>query len=170
MFFLADFSVIKPDPGLLIWTIVIFAIFWSLMAKYGFKPMAQALKDRENEIQNSLDEAKKAREEVSSMKTEHARLFREAQEEKALILKEAKEAKDGILAEARNKAGEETKRMIQEAKLAIDNQKMAAITDIKNQAGMMAIDIAEKVIRKNLKGDAAQESFVQDLVNELNIN
>ena len=168
--FLADFSVIKPEPGLILWTTIIFILFWSLIGKFGFKPIANALKERENDIQDALDEAKKAREEMSNLKAENDKLMAKAQEERALILKEAKESKNAIIAEAREKAGEEAKRIVETAKVDIENQRKAAITDLKNQLGSMAIEIAEQVIRKELKNNKEQETFVNTLVDDMKLN
>lgn len=170
MIFLLDFSPIKPDFGLLFWSTVIFGLFWLMIGKFAFRPIAEALKKRENDIQDSLDQAKKAREEMSNLKAENEELLKLAQEERQKILREAKEAKDAIVAEAREKAKDESKRIVAEAKELIENQKMAAIVDLKNQAGRMAIEIAEKILRKDLAGDAEQEAFVKKLVDDTKLN
>ncbi|GJM32040.1 MAG: hypothetical protein DHS20C18_10410 [Saprospiraceae bacterium] len=168
--FLADFSVIRPEPGLLIWTILIFGLFWFLMSKFAFKPIQQGLKKREDDIRNSLEEAKRAREEVSNMQAKNEALLAEAREERSKILKEAKEIKDSIITEAKDKAKEEAKKIVTSAKQEIENQRMAAITDLKNQAGNMAVQIAELLLRKELKDKADQEGFVKSLVEEIKMN
>ena len=170
MIFLADFTPIRPDFGLLFWTTVIFLIFWWMMAKYAFNPIKDALKTREADIQGALDEAKRAREDMQNLKSENEKILAEARTERANILKEAKEVKESIINEAKTKAKEDAQRIVASAKTEIENQKMAAMIDVKNKAGMMALDIAEKVLRKELKGDAAQESYVNDLVDEIKLN
>ncbi|HMR44094.1 MAG TPA: F0F1 ATP synthase subunit B [Saprospiraceae bacterium] len=170
MIFLLDFSPIKPDFGLLFWSTVIFGLFWLMIGKFAFRPIANALKKREEDIQTSLDQAKKAREEMANLKSENEELLKLAQEERQKILREAKEAKDAIVAEAREKAKDESKRIVAEAKELIENQKMAAIVDLKNQAGRMAIEIAEKIMRKDLAGDTEQEAFVKKLVDDTKLN
>lgn len=170
MIFLADFSVIKPDFGLLFWTAVIFLLFWFLIGKAAFKPIAEALKKREDDIQNSLDEAKRARQEMSNLKAENEELLAQAREERSKILKEAKEVRDNIIAEAKEKANDEAQKIVAQAKEQIENQKQAAMTELKNQVGGMALSIAEKVIRKELAGNAEQETFVNSLVNEIKLN
>ncbi len=110
MIFLADFSVIRPEPGLLIWTLLIFLLFWFLMSRFAFKPIAEGLKKRETDIQDALDQAKKAREEMANMQAENEKLLAQAREERALILKEAKEAKEEIIAEAKDRANNEYRR------------------------------------------------------------
>lgn len=170
LLFLADFSVIRPEPGLFVWTVLIFAIFWWLMAKYAFKPIQQALKAREDDIQNSLDEAKRAREEMANLTAENEKLLAQASEERAKILKEAKQAKEEIIKEAKEKAKEDAQKIIANAKNEIENLRMAAVTDLKNQVGNISIDIAEKILREKLQGDKAQEGFVKTLVDEIKLN
>jgi F-type H+-transporting ATPase subunit b len=170
MFFIAEFSVIRPDWGLFFWAIVIFAIFWFFIGKFAFGPIADALEKRENDIQNALDQAKLAREEMQKLQADNEKLVQEAREERGKILKEAKDAKDAIIREAREQAKVEANKMILNAKVEIDAQKNAAIAEVKNQLGNMALDIAGKVIRKELTDDKDQIGFVDKLVDELNLN
>lgn len=169
-FILAGLPPFQPTPGLIFWSVLIFLLFWIIIGRSAFKPITKALKAREDQIQNALDEAKKAREEIASLKADNDRLFREAQAEKALIIKEAKETKDEILKEARTQAQVEGKRMINEAKELIENQKNAAMTEIKNEVGTMAIDIASKILQKDLGNDDSNKNFVKGLVNDLKLN
>ena len=168
--FLADFSVIKPDPGLIFWTSIIFILVWVTLGRMAFGPIQNALKRREQDIQNALDEARKARQEMANLKSENEELLKQAQEERAAILKEAKEAKNSIIEEARTQAKEEYRRIVTDAKEAIENQRMAMIVDLKNQLGVISIDIAEKILHKELKGDKQQEQFVKTLVDEIKLN
>ncbi len=170
MFFLADFNVIRPDFGLLFWTSLIFILFWLLIGKFAFKPIAQALRKRENDIQGALDEAKAAREEMANLKAENEKILVAAREERASILKEAKEAKNQMISEAKESAKSEANKILNSAKAEIENQKKQALSDIKNQVGIMALDIAEKVIKKDLKSDSNQQSFVESLVNDIKMN
>lgn len=170
LFFLADFSVIKPDPGLVLWTSLIFLIVWGGLGTLAFKPIQQALKKRSQDIQDSLDEAKRARQDMANLKSENEQLLAQAREERAQILKEAKEAKESIISEAREKAKEEAHKIVNNAKQEIENQRMALIHDLKNQMGLMAIDIAERVMRKELKNDTEQVKYVNTLVDEMKMN
>ena len=167
---LADFSPIKPDLGLILWTTIIFCLFWWLMKKYAFGPIAEALIVRENDIQGALDEAKKAKEEMANMQAENEALLQKAREERAALLKEAKDTKNSIISEAKKKAKDEANKIVSEARTEIDNQKKAAIAEVKNQVGDMAIQIAEKILRNELKGDKDQEKFVTTLIKEINAN
>ena len=170
LFILADFSPIKPDFGLLFWTLLIFLLFWGIIGKFAFRPIKDALKKREDDIQDALDEAKKAREEIANMKSENAALLAEAREERTKILQEAKETRNATIAEAKNKAKEEANKIISNAKNEIENEKKAAILELKNQVGNLALEIAEKVIRKEMKSDNEQETFVNKLVDEIDLN
>jgi len=170
MIYLAEFSVIRPEWGLLIWSTVIFVLFWALVGKFAFGPIRDALKKREGDIQDALDEAKNAREEMANLKAENEQILAQAREERSNILKEAKAAKDAIVNEAKTKAKEESQRIVANAKAEIETQKTAAILDVKNQAGMMALSIAEKIIKKQLTGDSEQEKFANSLIDEIKLN
>ena len=168
--FLADFSVIRPEPGLMVWTLIIFAIFWFLMAKFAFKPIQQALKSREQDIQQALDQAKKAREEVEGVQAQNEQILIEAIEERSKILKEAKDAKDAIVNEAREQAKEEASRILARARQDIENQRMAAVIDMKNQIGNFALEIAQKVLQKELENDQNRETFVKGQIENIKLN
>lgn len=170
MFFLADFNVIRPEPGLFFWSIVIFAIFWFLIGKLAFKPIANALEKRENDIQDALDQAKKAKEEMQKLQADNEQLIQEAREERSKILKEAKDAKESIIKEAREQAKVEANKLIANAKVEIESQKNAAIADVKNQLGSMALEIAEKVLKKELANNKDQINYVDKLVDDMNLN
>jgi F-type H+-transporting ATPase subunit b len=170
LIFLADFTVIRPDFGMVFWTLLIFSLFWFLMSRFAFKPIANALKEREDDIQSSLDQAKKAREEMQHLKAKNEELLALAQEERGKILQEAKMAKDTIIAEAKEKAREESHRIVVNAKQEIENMRMAAVIDLKNQVGSIAVDIAEKILQRELKEKNDQERYVKGLVDEMKIN
>ena len=170
MLFLADFNVLKPEPGLLFWTSVIFLIFWFLMSKFAFKPIGNALKQRELDIQSALDEAKKAREEMSQLQAQNEILLAQAREERSAILKEAKEAKEEIISEAKERAGAEYKRKVESAIQDIENQKQAALVSLKNQAGQMAVEIAEKLLSRELGNKPEQEAYAKSLAEKINLN
>lgn len=167
---LMEFNPIKPDLGLILWTTVIFGIFWLLIAKTAFKPIANALMKRESDIQEALDEAKKAKEEMSNLKAANEKLLAEAREERSKMLKEAKETKNQIISDARQAAKEEASKVMSQASLDIENQKKAAMMEVKNEVGAIALSIAEKVIRKELAGNSEQENFVNSLVKDLSLN
>lgn len=170
MFYLVDFSVIKPDAGLIFWTTIIFLLFWFMIGRLAFRPIATALRKREDDIQSALDQAAIAKEEMAKLKADNEKLLMEAREERANMLREANDAKNEIITEAKVKAKSEADRIVKSAKAEIENQKKAAINEVKNQVGAIALEIAEKVIRKELSSDANQSSFVNQLVDDIKFN
>jgi F-type H+-transporting ATPase subunit b len=128
------------------------------------------LKDREQGIADALGEANKARNEVANLKAENEQILAQAREERAKMLKEAKDVATGIVAESKENAKIEANKIMVAAKQDIENMKQSALTEVKNQVGNMALDIAEKVIRRELKGDANQVAFVNTLAKEMNLN
>jgi F-type H+-transporting ATPase subunit b len=170
MVLLTEFSVFIPEPGLLIWTCIIFVLFWFIMSRFAWKPLVSALNQRSDDIQGALDEAKKAREEMANLQAENEKLLAQAREERSAILKEAKEAKDEIIAEAKERANQEYNRRMQSAMQDIENQKMAALVELKNKSGQMAIDIAEKILRKELGNNADQVAYAKNLAEQIKLN
>ncbi len=165
-----DFNPIKPDFGLIAWTAFIFLIFWFMMAKFAFGPIRDALKKRNGDIEDALAMAEKAKSEMANLKSENEALMAQTREERALILREAKETRESIVKEAKEKAKEEANRIVTEARQEIANQKVAAMAEIKGEAGNMALQIAEKIIRKQLAGDADQLAYANGLVDDMKLN
>ena len=164
------FDPLRPDPGLFLWTVIIFFLFWILIGKYAFRPIADAIKKREDDIQEALDEARKARTEMDSLKSSNESLLQEAREERGKILKEAKDIKDSIIGEAQQKAKEEASRIITDAHVEIEAQKNAALDEIRKSVGKISIDIAENVLKRELKDEKAQEDYAQSLVDQIKLN
>ena len=166
MIYLAEFSVINPDPGLLFWTVVIFLLVWIILGKFAFKPIASALKSREDSIDSALKAAEEAKLEMKRLTAQNEQILIEAREERATMLKESKQAGERIVAEAKEKAKEESSKLIAQAKQEIQNQKVAAIAEVKNQAGQMAVDIAGRLVKQELKGGKEQDALVASLIEE----
>ncbi|THH41655.1 F0F1 ATP synthase subunit B [Neolewinella litorea] len=166
--FLADFSVIKPDFGLIFWTVIIFLVLYAILGKLAWKPIQRALRRRDDEIQTSIDEAKRARAEMQAQADENQRLLIEAREERTRIITEAERQSKEMIAAAKNEAREAAQKVASDARRDIDNMRKAAMVDLKKEVGSMAIEIAEKILQKDLKSDANQEAFVRELVRDLN--
>ena len=128
------------------------------------------LREREDAIDGALNEANKAREEMKQLKFDNEKLLKEAKEERDAILTEARKIKEKMIEEARMKAGQEAQRVIDGAKERIENEKMAAIVDLKNQIAQLSIEIAEKVIKTELAEDKKHEELIQRLIKEIKIN
>src|SRR5689334_11139532 len=150
-------KLLTPDPGLLLWTLLAFLIVFLILRKYAWPAIIKGLKEREESISNSLATAERVKAEMAQLKSENEALMAKAREERAVMLKEAKEATTKMIAEAKDKAKSEYDRIIADAQTAIQQQKNAALTDVKNQVGNLVIEVAEKVLRKELANKAEQE-------------
>lgn len=170
MLILAQFSVIEPEIGMVLWTTLVFLLVWLVLGRVAFKPISKALKDREESIDNALKSADQARQEMANLNAKNEELLKQAAEERSKMLKEAKETKDSIIKVAEEEAKKKANTIIENAQREINNYKQAALTDVKNQAGVLALEIAEKVIRKELKGNTEQEAFVSSLIDDIKLN
>ena len=160
---------VTPDYGTLFWMVIIFGIVLFILKKFAWKPILKALKDRESSIANALSTADKAREEVQGLKADHEKIIAEARKEKDVILKEAKEVKDKLLAEAKGQAAKEGQKIVETARLQIEAEKEAAISEIKQQVAELSVLIAEKVIQKELKDKKTQEGMIEGLLKDLKL-
>jgi len=161
---------LKPEFGLLIWTLLAFLVVFLILKKFAWPAITKGLKDREMSIADSLATAEKVREEMSQLKSENEALLAQAREERAKLLKEARETKDKIINDAKDLARIEANKILVEAQAAIDTQKMAALTEVKNQIGKLVIEVSEKVLRKELENKGAQEAHIMGLVDEVKLN
>jgi F-type H+-transporting ATPase subunit b len=128
------------------------------------------MNEREQGIADSLSTAERVRGEMALLKSENEELLVKAREERALMLKEAKETKEKIINEAREQAKIETNKIIVDAQSAIDQQKMAAITDLKNQIGNLVIEVSEKILRRELNNKEEQETYIKQLADNVKLN
>jgi F-type H+-transporting ATPase subunit b len=163
-------ELLKPEFGLFFWTLCIFLVILFLLSKFAWKPIVAALKEREDGINIALQSAEKARGEMALLTADNQRILNEAKEEKSKIIKEAKDAAERIRTQTTDQAKVEAAKILTDAKLEIENQKNAALIDIKNQIGTLATEVAEKMIRKELKKDGEQTNYVNQLVNEIKLN
>ena len=170
MFILADFSPIKPELGLLVWTVVIFGLFWIIMRNFAFKPIIDALEKRDGSIQKAMEDSKAARAQMESFKEESAQFLGEARAEQSAIMKEARAAKDKIINDAKEVARGEANKIIGSSRTEIDAEKTSALTELKKNSGVFALEIAEKVIQKQLMGKDDNESFANGLINDIKLN
>ena len=163
-------DLVTPSIGLVFWTAISFLILLVLLKKLAWKPMLGAIHERERSIEDALNRADLAREEMARLSSENEALLKQARVERDEILKEAKEIKDQIVAEAKNAAQEEGNKMIEKAKVEINNQKVAALREVKNQVASLSLDIAEKVLRKQFNDKQKQDALVSDLLNDVKLN
>ncbi len=163
-------DLVIPSIGLIFWTSLVFIILLFLLAKFAWKPILKSVKERETKIETALEASEKAREEMAALKSQNEDLRKEALVERDALLKEAREMKDKIVSEAKNTAKEEGERIIESAREVITNEKMAAVTEIKNQVATLSIEIAEKIVKEKLSTDEKQKTLVDGLVKEINLN
>ena len=163
-------DLVTPSLGLVVWTAISFLILLVLLKKLAWKPMLGAIHERERSIEEALNKADLAREEMARLSNENESLLKQARIERDEILKEAKELKDQIVADAKNAAQEEGAKMIEKAKVEINNQKVAALREVKNQVASLSLDIAEKVLRKQFNDKQKQDALVSDLLNDVKLN
>ncbi len=163
-------KLLTPEFGLLIWTLLAFLIVFFILRKLAWPAIIQGLNERESSIADALASAQRVKEEMAQLKSENEALLAKAREERALLLKEARETKDRIIGEAKEQAKEEAAKIMAETQVAIQAQKMAALTEVKNQMGKLVIEVSEKVLRKQLENASAQEAHIQGLVNEVKLN
>jgi len=163
-------GLVTPNPGTIVWMLIIFGIVLFILRKFAWKPILNALKDREDSISQALNSAEEAKREVAGLKADNEKIIAEARQEKNVILREAKEIKDRIIMEAKEKATEETNKTIVLAKQQIEAEKDAAISELKRQVAELSVLIAEKVIRKELSNKTEQEKMVDGLIDEIKLN
>jgi len=163
-------DLLTPDLGLMVWNLIGFLIVLLILRKFAWKPILKSLKDRETGIADALTTAEKVKAEMAQLKNENESLMAKAREERAIMIKEAKEASNKMIAEAKDKARAEYDKIVAEAQQAIQQQKNAAITDVKNQVGNLVIEVAEKVLRKELANKAEQEKYIQQLAEGVKLN
>ncbi len=163
-------KLLTPEFGLLIWTLLAFLVVFFILAKKAWPAIIKGLRDREEGIANSLATAEKVKAEMAHLQNENQALLAAAREERAQLLKEARETKDRIINEAKEQAKVEAAKIIAETQAAINTQKMAALTEVKNQVGKLVIEVSEKVLRKELANKEAQESHIKGLVDEVKLN
>jgi len=163
-------DLLTPSFGLIIWTLLAFLIVFFILKKYAWPAITKGLKEREQGIADALSTAEKVKAEMAEMKSEHEALLAQAREERAQILKEARETKEKIINESKEAAKAEASKIMAESLAAIEAQKMAAVTDVKNQIGKMVVEVSEKILRRELNNKPDQEAHIKGLVNEVKLN
>ena len=163
-------DLLLPHLGLIVWTILAFLIVLFILKKFAWKPILKGLNDREANIANSIASAEKVKLEMAQLKNENEALLASAREERAAMLKEAKEIKDKMINEAKQEAKVQAAKIITDAHASINQQKMAAITDLKNQVGNLVIEVSEKILRRELANKSEQEGYIKQLADEVKLN
>ncbi len=161
---------VTPDIGTIFWMLLMFIIVLVILRKFAWKPILNALRNREQSIEESLRSAEKAKKEMEKLQADNEKILAEARKERDKMLKETKKNSERILNEAKNKAGDESKKIIQTARIQIENEKNAAIADIRDQVAELSVDIAEKILKEKLKDDKAQQELMEKLLKDIKMN
>ena len=163
-------ELVKPAFGLIFWMCVSFGLILFILKKFAWKPILNMLSEREESIQSALDAAEKAKTEMRLMKSDNERILNEARAERDALLKDAREIREKMISESKGIASKEGDRLLKIARENIQNEKMAAITELKNQVAVLSIEIAEKILKAELSSDEKQKALVKNLLQDINLN
>lgn len=161
---LLDSSLLIPDPGLVLWMIIVFGILVFLLGKFAWKPIMAGLKEREGEIENALRMAEETRAEMAKLKSDNEKLLAEARKQRDEIIAEAKEVANRIKSDATEVAKGEGARILEEARATIHHEKEVMVAEVKKDVAGLAIEVAEKILRKELSDKSAQKSYIDNLI------
>ena len=156
--------------SLVFWTTLIFIVFFFLMKKFAWKPILGAVKSREESINQALAAAENAKKEIQNLKSDNEKLLAEARAERDMMMKEAREIKEKMISDAKNEAQLQGEKMIQQAKIAIESEKNAAMSEMKNQVSSLSIEIAEKLLKTQLADNSSQTALVERMLDEVKLN
>jgi F-type H+-transporting ATPase subunit b len=163
-------ELVTPGIGLIFWTTLVFLIVLFLLKKMAWGPILSTIKEREDAIENALLAAEKAQEEIEKLKIYNDSVLKEAKAERDNILKAGREAKEAMIAEGKERASKEAETIIKAARETIHNEKMAAITELKNQVASLSIEIAEKILKGQLSDDQKQKALIKNMIDDVNLN
>jgi len=163
-------DLLTPEFGLFFWTLLAFLTVFFILRKFAWKPILNMLGEREKGIADSIATAERVKAEMSQLKSENEKLLAQAREERTVMLREAKEMKDKIIGEAKEQAKTEANKIIVDAQHQITQQKNAALTEVKNEIGSLAIGVAEKILRKQLSATEGQEMYMKMIADDIKLN
>lgn len=163
-------ELLLPGFGLVFWTTLSFGVVLFLLGKFAWPVILKSIREREESIEQALDAAEKAKEELKGLQANNEKLLKEAQEERFNILNRAKENANKMVEEAKSKASEEANKVLESAKTEIANQKQAAIIELKNVSGKLAVEIASQILKKELSDNTNQQELVEAVAKDLNLN
>lgn len=167
---LLNSALLNPNPGLVIWQLIVFGILVFILRKFAWTPIINGLKEREGEIEGALKMAEETRAEMAKLKADNDKLVAEARRERDEIVKEAKEAANRLITEAKADAQTQSAKILEDARATIAHEKEVMIASVKQDVANLSIEIAEKILRKELSDKAAQQSYVSALVADAKLN
>ncbi len=163
-------GLVMPDFGLFFWMLVSFSILLFVLKRFAWGPILKALSDREKSIEEALKSAENAKEEMINLQSGNEVILKKAILEREKIVKEARELKDSIIRDARNEATVEANKVLEHAKVTIERERLAAISDIKNLITNFSIEIAEKILKEKLADESRQKELIQNYIDQINLN
>lgn len=163
-------GLVTPDYGLLFWMVLTFLVVLYILKKFAWGPILTSLKAREDSIEEALDAAEKAREEMGKLKADNEKILAEARNERSQMLKEAKDLQQKMIDEAKQKAAQEADKMIEAARRSIENEKEAAISEMKENIASLSILIAEKILKKQLEDPHKQKELMDQYLKNIKLN
>ncbi|MCB0485976.1 MAG: F0F1 ATP synthase subunit B [Flavobacteriaceae bacterium] len=163
-------DLVTPGIGLVFWTALTFLVLLFILRKFAWKPILGAVSDREKSIRDALAEADKARQEMQNINADNERILKEARAERDTMLKEARDIKNSMIEEAKEEAKAQANKLVEQARTTIQNEKLAAITELKNQVAELSINIAEKVVKEELSNKDKQLKLVDQMLDEVKLN
>jgi F-type H+-transporting ATPase subunit b len=163
-------SLTTPAIGTVVWTTLIFSLFFYVLSKFAWKPILNAVKARDEMIKGSLEAAEKAREDMMRLQSDNEAILKKAREEREVILKDARDVRDKLIAEAKGKASEEAEKIVEKARIGIESEKRKALAEIHDQVATLSVDIASKLLGEQLKKTGEQEKLIDNYLKEINFN
>lgn len=164
------FSIVAFEYGLIFWMSLTFLTVLFILAKFAWKPIMKAIKDREKSIEDALQSAENAKAEMNNLKAENEKILQAARNERDTMLKEAREIREKMIAESKATAKAEGDKLLAQARESIQNEKMAAVTELKNQVAQLSIEIAEKIIARELSSENKQKELIGDMLKSVKLN
>lgn len=163
-------SLVTPAIGTIVWTLIIFGMLLVLLRIFAWKPIMGAIKAREDSIKGSLEAADEARLDMERLKADNDAIMKEARKERDVLMKEGREARDKMLGEAKDQAKTEADRIVEKARLGIEKEKQSAISEVRNLVADLSVDIAEKILKENLKNQPEQDKLINRLLDDVDLN
>ncbi|CAL68211.1 F0F1 ATP synthase subunit B [Christiangramia forsetii] len=163
-------DLITPEIGLFFWQTIVFLILLFLMAKFAWKPILGSVRNREQSINDALASAEKARKEMQNLQSDNEQLLKEARAERDAILKEARELKEKVITDASDEAKVKADKIVADAKRSIELEKQSAMAELKNHVAELSVEIAEKIVRKELSGKNEQHQMIEKMIGDAKLN
>jgi F-type H+-transporting ATPase subunit b len=163
-------GLVSPDYGTIFWMVLAFSVVFFILRKFAWGPVLKMLRERDQSIEKALQSASEARDGLSRLKTEHEKMLHEAHAERDKLIAEARQIREQLIAKAREDALLETARVFEQAQRQIESEKLAAVNEIRQQVASLSVDIAEKILKRELSNRAQQESLIREQLSDLKLN